>query len=72
MAWILEGSGSHALCSEHCTIEGNLRLPDLTLCDVEGDAMFFGCLHQLQEVLVMLLGGMSMDAYIIMNGDYAM
>ena len=65
------GIQPHALGSEHCTIEGNLRMPDVTLCAVEDNAMFFGCLHQLQEVSVMLLRGMAVDAYIIMNGDYA-
>ena len=65
------GIQSHALGSEHCTIEGNLRLPDVTLSTVEDNAMFFVCLHQLQEVLVMFLRGMTVDTYIIMNGDYA-
>ena len=65
------GIWPHALHSEHCTIEGNLRLPDPTLWTVEDDAMFYGCLHQLQEVSVMLLGGMAVDAYFTMNGDYA-
>ena len=61
----------HALGSDNCAIEGNLRLPDVALCAVEDNAMFFGCLHQLQEVSVMLLRGMTIDTYIIMNVDYA-
>ena len=61
----------HALGSEHCVIEGNLRLPDLTLGAVEENAVFFGCLHQLQQMLVMLLRGMAVDSYIVMNGNYA-
>ena len=61
----------NALGSEHCAIEGNLRLPDLTLCTVEYNVTLMGCLHQLQEVLVMLLVGTAIDAYIIMNGNYA-
>ena len=67
----LEGIRSHALCSEHSTIEGNLRLPDLTLQVVEDNAMFLGFLHQLEEVLVMLLRGITIDAYIIMYDEYA-
>ena len=64
------GIWSHAMGSEHCTIEGNLRLPDATLSAVEDNTMFFGCLHQLWEVSVMLLRGATVDTY-IMNGDYA-
>ena len=33
--------------------------------------MLFGCLHQLEEVLVKLDRGMAIDAYIIMYHDYA-
>ena len=55
--------------SKHCTVEGNLRLPDVTLSGVEDNTMFLGCLHQLQEVSVMLLRGMVIDAYVIMNGN---
>ena len=69
--WILEGSGLHALGSKHCTIEGNLRLPDLALCTVEDNAMFCSGLQEAQEVMVMLLRGMAKDAYIIMNGNNA-
>ena len=65
------GVWPHALGSEHCTIEGNLMLPDLTLGTVEDDAMFCGGLHQVQEVPVMLLRGMAEDAYIIMYGNNA-
>ena len=61
----------HALCGEYCTVEGNLGLPDLTLGAVEDYAMLLGCLHQLEEVLVMLLWGMAIEAYIIMYHDYA-
>ena len=60
----------HALGHKHCAIEGNLRLPDLTLSAVEDNAMLMDCLHQLQEMSLMLLGGMAIDAYIIMNGNY--
>ena len=66
-----EGIWPHALGSENCTIKGNLRLPDMALSAVEDDAMFLGSLHQAQEVLVMLLGGMAKDAYIIINGNNA-
>ena len=59
------------LLHEQSTIEGNLRLPDLTLCTVDNNTMLFGCLHQLQEVSVMLLGGMAIYTYIIFNDDYA-
>ena len=37
----------HALGSEHCTIEGNLMLPDATLGAIEDNAVYLGCLHQL-------------------------
>ena len=70
-AWILEESSHHALDSEYCTIEGNLRLPDPTLSTVEDDGMFHGSLHQAQEVPVMLLRGMTKDAYIIRYDDNA-
>ena len=33
--------------------------------------VLFGCLHKLKQVLVMLLGGMAIYAYIIMNGNNA-
>ena len=61
----------HALCSKYITIEGNLRLPDLTLQAVEDYAVLFGCLHQLEEVSVMVLRGMAIDAYIVMHCDNA-
>ena len=38
---------------------------------VEDNAMFPGCLHQLEEVSVMLLWGITIDAYIIMYGNNA-
>ena len=50
------GIWPHALCSESCTIKGNLKLPDVTLSAVEDDAMVLGSLHQMHEVPVMLLG----------------
>ena len=53
----------HALCGEHSTVESNLRQPYPTLCAVE-DVL-------LQKVLVMLLGVMTIYAYIIMNDNYA-
>ena len=61
----------HALGSEICTIEGNLKLPDVALSTIEDNAMFFGSLHQVQEVPVMFLRGMAEDSYIIMNGNNA-
>ena len=61
----------HALGSENCGIEDNLRLPDVALSTVEDDAMFLGSLHQVQEVPVMLLGGTTKDTYIIINGNNA-
>ena len=61
----------HALYSEYSTVEGNLRLRDLTLQDVKVYAMLLGCLHQLKEVLVMVLRGTAVDAYIIMYWDNA-
>ena len=61
----------HALGSEHCAIEGNLRLSDLTLSTAEDNAMLMGCLHGLQEVSVMLLGGTAIDVLIIISGNYA-
>ena len=64
------GIRPHALCSEYCTVEGNLGLPGLTLSAVEDDAMF-GCLHELEQVSVMPLRGMAVYTYIIMYGDYA-
>ena len=65
------GIQPHALGTEHCAREGNLRLPVLTLSTVEDNAKLTGCLHQLQEVSVMHLRGMAIDTYIIMNGEYA-
>ena len=59
------------MCSEYCTIEGDLGLPDLTLSAVKGDVMLFGCLHELEQVSVMPLRGMAVYTYIIMYGDYA-
>ena len=61
----------HAFGSKHCAMESNLRLPDSTLSTVEDDVMVMGCLHKLQELLVMLLWGMAIDAYIMMNDDCA-
>ena len=61
----------HALGNECCTIEGNLGLPDWTLCAVEDSAMFYGGLHQAQEVLVMLIRDTAKYAYIIMYGNIA-
>ena len=52
-------------------MEGYLGLPDLTLQAVEGDAVFFGCLHELEQMLVMLLRGMAVYVYIIMYSNYA-
>ena len=46
----------HALCSEYSTAEGNLRLPDPTLQAVEDYTMLLGCLHQLEEVSLTVLG----------------
>ena len=66
-----EGIWLHALCSKHSTIDGDLRLPDLTFCVVEDNAMLFGCLHQLHEVPFMLLGGAAVYTYIVMNDKYA-
>ena len=65
------GVWSHALCSKHSTVEGNLRLPDPTHEAPEHNAMLFDCIHQLEEVLVMLLRGMTIDAYIVMYGNNA-
>ena len=59
----LGGVWSHAVCSEHSTVEGSLRLPDLTFQAVEDNAMFLGCLHQLEEVSVMLLRSVTTDTY---------
>ena len=61
----------HSLGSKHCTIKGNLRLPDATLSTVEDDVMVFGTLHQAQEVSVMVLGSVAKDTYIGMNGNNA-
>ena len=61
----------HALGSEYCALEGNLRLPDPALSGVEDDAMFCGSLHWAQEVTVMLLRGMAEEAYVIMYGSNA-
>ena len=33
--------------------------------------MLLGCLSQLEKVSVMVLGGMAIDAYIVMYHDYA-
>ena len=44
------------LGTSNCIIKGNVRLPDAALSTVEDDSMFLGSLHQVQEVLVMLLG----------------
>ena len=38
---------------------------------LKDNTMLFGCLHQLKEVSVMVLRGTAVDAYIIMNGNYA-
>ena len=67
----LGGIWLHALCGEYCTIEGNLGLPDLILQAVEEYAVLLGCLHQLEQVLVMLLWGTAIDAYIITYHNYA-
>ena len=65
------GKQLHALCSEHSTTEGNLRPINLALQAVEDNTMLFGCLHQLELVLVMLLWSMAIYPYIVMNGNYA-
>ena len=43
----------------------------MALSTVEDDAMILGSLHQVQEVLIVLLRGMAEYAYIIMNGNNA-
>ena len=65
------GIQPHALCSEYSTVEGKVRLPDLTLSAVKDYAVLLGCLYQLEKVSVMVLGGTAIDAYIIMYHDYA-
>ena len=64
----LGGIWLYALCIEHCTVEDNLRLSDLALRAIEDNAMLGCCLHELQELLVMFLRSVAIDAYIIMNG----
>ena len=54
---------------EYSTVEGDLRLPDLTLQAVEDYAMLLGCLHQLEEVSVMVLKDTAMYVYIIIYCD---
>ena len=46
-AWILEGLWPHAICSEDCTIEGDLGLPGLALGGVEDNAMVVCHPHKL-------------------------
>ena len=66
-AWIFEGSGC-----KPCAVLCNLGLADLTLQAVENDAVLFGCLHELEQVSVILLGGMTVFAYIILYSNYAL
>ena len=68
-AWILEGSGCMPWPVKNCTIKGNLRLPDVTLCAIEYNTMGLGRLNSAQEVLIMLLRSMTKHVYIVMNGD---
>ena len=67
----LGGIWPHVLGSEDCTIEGNLRLHDVALIAAEDNTMVLGSLHQVQEVLIMLLRGTAKYAYIVMNGKNA-
>ena len=61
----------YALCGEYSTVEGNLKLPDVTLQAVKDNDMLFGCLHQLEDVSVMLLSGTAIHTYIIMDHNNA-
>ena len=63
------GIWPHAFCSKCSTLKGDLCLSDLALWAVEDNAMPGYCLHELQEVLVMLLRSMAINVYIIMNGN---
>ena len=63
--------GSHTFGSEDCTIEADPRLPDPTLGTVEDDFVLTHHLHELHQVLVMLLRDLPIDAYIIMDHDDA-
>ena len=65
------GIWPHTLSSEDCAIKGNLRPADVALGTVEDNIMVLGSLHQVQEMLIVLLRGMAEYTYIIMNGDNA-
>ena len=64
----LSGLGLHTLGSEHCTIKADLWLPYPALAAVEYKAVLCYSLHELDEVLVMVLGGMAVDTDVIMDG----
>ena len=51
---------------EDCTVEADHGLPDSALGTVQDDSILAHCLHELHQVLVMLLGHLTKDTYIIM------
>ena len=65
------GIRSHTFDSEDCTIEADLQLPDPTLGTVEDNSMLACSSHDLNQVLIMLLGCLAVDVYFIMDADDA-
>ena len=70
-ASILARLGHMPFCGEKYTIEGDLMLSDPIIRAVEDNAMLGCYLHKLQEVSVMFVRSVALDAYIIVNGDNA-
>ena len=62
-----EGIGSHTFGSEDCAVEADLGLPDAALGTVEDDCVLTYHLHELHQVSVMLLGGLAIDAYVVVD-----
>ena len=65
------GIGSHTFSGEDYAIEADLGLPDSALGTVEDDLVLAYCLHELYQILVMLLRYLAIDAYIIVDHNDA-
>ena len=58
----------HSFGSEHCTVKADLWLPYPTLAAIKYDAVLCYCLHEVDEVLAMLLSDMAIATDVTMDG----
>ena len=65
------GIWPHALSSEHCAIEGSVRLPDLAVSVVEEKCHAHGLSASAARGVSHAPWGVAVDAYISMNCNFA-